>query len=230
MFILCWPFWICPDSSGQVKHLSLSSWNRSTGSTEESLLIHNGCGGPAIPSLGIKATFIEIYREPCCNRWQLYHMAGKFICCWWESWLCLFGVLSQSKGLDSRSEVTKMHQLSCIIVSIQLNYISLRQYCTHFISTFVFRHGFSEACVYQSTTLVLTNVLTTVHWYKCISRFPLVLFSNQNFTLVYGFISTQCVLRSGDLGSGCVFFIVMFFYVVENFLEIQDDKQTFTKK
>lgn len=35
------------------------------------------------PPPGIKATFIEIYREPCCNRWQLYHRAGEFMC-WWE--------------------------------------------------------------------------------------------------------------------------------------------------
>ncbi len=44
-----------------------SSWNRSTGSSEESLLIHRECGGQAFPSPGIKATFIEIYREPCRN-------------------------------------------------------------------------------------------------------------------------------------------------------------------
>lgn len=53
-----------------------SSWNRSTGNREESLLIHRGCGGQAFPSQGIKATFIEIYREPCCNRFQLQHMAS----------------------------------------------------------------------------------------------------------------------------------------------------------
>lgn len=56
-----------------------SSWNRSTGSTEESLLIHSRHGGQAIPSLGIKATFIEIYREPCCSRLQLNRMAAEFI-------------------------------------------------------------------------------------------------------------------------------------------------------
>lgn len=43
------------------------SWNWSTGSTEESLLIHSGYGGQGDLSQGIKATFVKIYREPCAG-------------------------------------------------------------------------------------------------------------------------------------------------------------------
>lgn len=72
-----------------------SSWNRSTGSTEESLLIHSRRGGQAIPSPGIKATFIEIYREPCCNRSQLRHMAVEF-----RMLLDCFGFSPEVKAYD----------------------------------------------------------------------------------------------------------------------------------
>lgn len=85
-----------------------SSWNRSTGSTEESLLIHRGCGGQAFPSQGIKATFMEIYREPCCNRFQLHHMAVEIIWYWLESYMCLFLVLPQVKPNDHSDSLTKM--------------------------------------------------------------------------------------------------------------------------
>lgn len=78
--------------SGQVKHLSsVIQLKPIHWEYRGCLLIHSRHGCQAVPSLGIKATFIEIYGEPHCSRLKMHHMAAEIRWCWWwESWPSVF--------------------------------------------------------------------------------------------------------------------------------------------